>query len=102
MDKETAIEISKKYLDFLRENNISVESAYLFGSYVKGNYHKDSDIDLALVFSELDNSFLKQVELMKLGSRIDTRIEPHPFARKNFNMVNPFANEIMNSGFQVL
>jgi len=42
-----------------------------------------------------------QVELMKLGRQIDTRIEPHPLDESDFNPSNPFANEILTKGIQV-
>ncbi len=41
--------IIDKYLVALKNNNIPVKQAILFGSYAKGNYDEWSDIDLALV-----------------------------------------------------
>ena len=43
-----------------------------------------------------------QVELMKLGRKIDTRIEPHPFDESDFNSSDPFAHEILSKGIQVV
>ena len=43
----------------------------------------------------------RQVELMKLTRQIDTRIEPHPFRENEFNLSNPFVNEIVNNGVEV-
>ena len=68
----------------------------LFGSYVKGTPREDSDIDIAIVFSDYDNRLDRQVELMKLTRQIDTRIEPHPFRENEFNISNPFVNEIVS------
>lgn len=101
MDKEQAYEVAKKYADFLKNSKSGIKKIYLFGSYVKGKVNKDSDIDLAIVFDSLSNSFDMQVELMKLRRKFDTRIEPHPFRAKDFNMSNPFANEILTSGFEL-
>jgi uncharacterized protein len=60
--------IQNKYTDF--------ETVYVFGSYARGNSNQDSDIDLALIFRDLDDSkrFDLQVQLMLLASQIDTRI----------------------------
>jgi uncharacterized protein len=88
--------IQKKYTDF--------ESAYVFGSYARGNSNQDSDIDLALIFRDLDDSkrFDLQVQLMLLASQIDTRIEPHPVSHDDFYSDNPFAAEIKRTGFELL
>jgi len=102
MDKKTAFSIVRNYIAYLRSNNIAIEKAYIFGSYASGNFSEDSDIDLALILKNLSNNFIMQVELMKLGRRIDTRIEPHPFDESDFNTSNPFANEILSKGIQVI
>ena len=41
--------IIEKYLKLLKENGFSLNDAYLFGSYAKGNNTKWSDIDIAIV-----------------------------------------------------
>jgi predicted nucleotidyltransferase len=102
MDKTSSLEIIKKYISFLKENNFDIRKAYIFGSYIKGDFNEDSDIDLAVVMNNLSNSFMMQVELMKISRKFDTRIEPHPFDEADFNSSHPFANEILNTGFQVL
>lgn len=49
----------------------------LFGSYQKGNFHEDSDIDIAVVVDEFgDNFFENQTDLFRLTRGIDSRIEP--------------------------
>lgn len=101
MDKKTAFENVKKYIVFLKKNNFAIRKAYLFGSYVKGNFNDDSDIDLAVVINDLSNSYTMQVELMKISRKFDTRIEPHPFDEADFDSSNPFAHEILNSGIQI-
>ena len=102
MDKNTASENVKKYIAFLKENNFHIRKAYLFGSYVKGNFNDNSDIDLAVVMSNLSNSFTMQVELMKISRKFDTRIEPHPFDEADFDPSNPFAHEVLTTGVQIL
>ncbi len=102
MDQGVVIEIVKKYISYLKENKFNIQQAYLFGSYVTGKYHDDSDIDLALIMNNLPNRFITQVELMKIGRKFDTRIEPHPFEASDFNTMNPFANEILSRGIQIV
>ena len=100
MDKTDALDIAQKYAKLLR-NKFDFQKIILFGSYVKGNPRKDSDIDIAIVFSDYGNRLDRQVELMKLTRQIDTRIEPHPFREKEFDLSNPFVNEIMSNGMEV-
>ena len=101
MDKKQAYDVARKYANFLKKNKLGVKKIFLFGSYVKGTANENSDIDLAIVFETFSNSFDMQVELMKLRRKFDTRIEPHPFRDEDFNMSNPFANEVISSGFEL-
>jgi len=102
MDQKSAIEIVKRYLDYLKINKIDVQKAYIFGSYAKNKYRDDSDIDIAVILNNMSNSFLMQVELMKLSRKIDNRLEPHPFDATDFNASNPFVYEILKNGISVL
>jgi predicted nucleotidyltransferase len=102
MDKKAAFESVRKYISFLRENDFNIRKAYIFGSYAKGSFNDDSDIDLAVVMNDLSNSFLMQVELMKISRKFDTRIEPHPFDEADFDPSNPFAHEVLSTGVQIL
>lgn len=101
MDK--TIDIIKDYLGSLRRNKILIEKAYLFGSYAKNKSDQNSDIDLALILKSLpDNKkFDMQVQLLLIASEFDTRIEPHPISSQDFNLSNPFASEIIKSGFEI-
>ena len=100
--KKEAFESVRKYISFLKKNNFSIRKAYVFGSYAKGNFNDDSDIDLAVVMNDIPNGYLMQVELMKISRRFDTRIEPHPFDEMDFDSSNPFAHEVLTTGVQIL
>ncbi len=102
MDKKPGLETVKNYITFLKEHDFDIRKAYIFGSYIKGDFNEDSDIDLAVVMNDLSNSFTMQVELMKIGRKFDTRIEPHPFDEADFNSSHPFASQILSTGIQVL
>jgi len=101
MDKDKASIIARKYIEFIRKRDPNVKKAFIFGSHVKGTCGEDSDIDLALVFKKLNNTFDMQVQLMKLRRKFDTRIEPHAFRESDFNISNPFANEILKTGLEI-
>jgi hypothetical protein len=38
---------------------------------------------------------------MKLRKNVDLRIEPHPINASDFNVMNPFACEIMKKGIEL-
>ena len=102
MAQRDHIERIKEYISYLKKNEFKICRVYLFGSYAKGNYSKDSDIDLAIVMSNIANGYKMQVQLMKISRKFDTRIEPHPFDETDFNSSNPFAHEVLTSGIQIL
>jgi predicted nucleotidyltransferase len=90
-------------LDLIKEQFTDIEKVYLFGSYAKGKSTEDSDIDVALIFSNLDDSkrFEIQVQLMMLAAQIDSRIEPHPISHADFDSGNPFVIEIKKTGIEI-
>jgi predicted nucleotidyltransferase len=99
MDNRYAIEIVDKYISFLvREQNLNLYQVYLFGSYAKNIQNQDSDIDVAIVFQNLENRLDMQLNLMKWRRKFDLSIEPHPFDKSDFNVNNPFAYEIIKTG----
>lgn len=100
MDKGEAIEITKKYAQAVRAKYKFVK-IILFGSYAKGNCHKDSDIDIAVVLKDYNNLMETRLDLMRLRRKIDSRIEPHPFREKDFDISNPLVYEIVKYGAEV-
>ncbi len=100
MDKADAIKIAQKYADAVR-GNFNFVKVILFGSFAKGNYNEDSDIDIAIIFNDYGNLIDMQLELMRLRRKIDSRIEPHPFREKDFTLSNPLVNEIVKYGQEI-
>jgi len=86
----------------LLQHDYPVQKMFLFGSYARGNYHKDSDIDLAIFLQELPDPFQTQVNMLKLTWKFDTRVEPHPFDAKDFATSNPTVNEIRRTGIEII
>jgi uncharacterized protein len=100
MDKADVINIAQKYANavYSKYNFIKV---ILFGSYAKGNFNTDSDIDIAFVFKDFGNISDMQLELMRIRRKIDSRIEPHPFRESEFVLSNPIVNEIVKYGKEI-
>ncbi len=102
MDKGTN-KIISDYISFIGKQNNQLVKAFLFGSYAKKTNRPDSDIDIALIISNLndDEKFDLQVQLMLMASDFDLRIEPHPISDKDFNSENPFIAEIKRTGIEI-
>ena len=97
MDKRDVLDIAIEYANAVKSKYDFVR-IILFGSYVKVNFTADSDIDIAVVLKDYNNLIDVQVDLMRLRRKIDSRIEPHPFREKDFNITNPIVNEIIKYG----
>ena len=91
-----------KFLEAIRKR-VRIETAFLYGSYVRGVRKEWSDIDLAVVSPDFSaDLFEERIALMILAAKIDDRIEPHPFRPEDFNEQNPVVDEIRRSGLQVI
>ena len=97
---EDALNIARKYAEAI-STRFHFTRLILFGSYAKGNYNNDSDIDIAVVFEDYSNLIDMQLELMRLRRKIDSRIEPHPFRENEFELSNPIVSEIMKYGQEI-
>jgi uncharacterized protein len=100
MDQRDALNIAAKYADAVKSKYDFVR-IILFGSYAKGTHNADSDIDIAVILKDYGNLIDTQVDLMRLRRKIDSRIEPHPFREKDFDISNPIVNEIIKYGHKV-
>lgn len=94
--------IVKEYAELLKQE-IKLDRVYLFGSYAKGTYNDNSDIDIAVVADDFTGDrFEDSLKLRKLRRRIDCRIEPHPIKSDRFDLLNPFIREIVNTGIRIM
>ncbi len=100
MDKKDALTIARKFAEAVK-TNYNCKQVFLFGSYVKGTYHEESDIDIAVILEDFNNPIDIQLELMRLRRKIDSRIEPHPFREKDFDITNPVVHEILEHGERI-
>ncbi len=98
---EQIIDIIKKYIEKISQF-YKIDAIILFGSYAKGTENADSDIDIAIISSDFKDIIDDGAKLIGLTWKIDTRIEPHPIAKEDYdNASNPFVREIMNTGIKV-
>ena len=78
MDKTKVRNLVEEYAKLVVKNMI-VNKIILYGSYARGDYRKDSDIDVAVVVpkSSISKDILEDMtKLFKLRRNISTDIEP--------------------------
>ena len=77
LDKETVINTVERYVEAVKME-FSPSLVVLFGSYVNGNPHEDSDIDIGIVFNGFTGDLLEaSAKLWRLRHNISFDIEPH-------------------------
>lgn len=100
-ERSEIIKMLDKLIKTLKEHQIPVFEAYLFGSYANGKNAEYSDIDVALISDEF--SGVRYHDVKKIGRivrNIDYRIEIHPFALKDKDE-SMFLDEIIRTGIRV-
>ncbi len=83
MDKREAITLARKYASVVA-NELRPDKIVLYGSYAKENASDESDIDIAVISSDITDVFDDMAKLMSLTWGINTRIEPHPIRTEKF------------------
>ena len=77
LDKTTVREIAARYAEEVRAV-LSPDAVILFGSYVNGNPHEWSDIDIAVVVNGFQGNWLETASMLcGLTRRVSIDIEPH-------------------------
>ena len=97
MDKAEVVERVKQYADIL-SHELPVKEVILFGSYVSGHPHEDSDIDVAVVMHDVETADYIAVltRLSALSTPIDPMIEPHLMLETGNN--GGFLQEVQRTG----
>jgi len=102
VEKVLAVEKIKRYLSELSRHGIHIEKAYLYGSYARGNYHKDSDIDIVIISKDFQGMrFSDWKRIAPFTEDIDVRIEPMPYRPEDFTDSDPLAVEVMATGEEI-
>jgi predicted nucleotidyltransferase len=86
MVEPTILETVQSYLNIVRQADIRVSRAILYGSHARGQAHPDSDIDILVIAPEFDEPYSKKrVDLLwELRARSDSRIEPIPVGERQW------------------
>ena len=97
-------DIAKQYVKSVKNSGMNISNAYLFGSYAKGNPHKDSDIDICIVSDQFGDDYIDEaVKLRVISFDVDNRIEPVPFTTLDLNdKYSSLASEIKKYGISLI
>ncbi len=85
------------------KSGLNVKRVILFGSYARGNYTDNSDIDVCIIAENISNNYLAMLQIAPKVIDIDVRIEPVVFSDKEFNESNLYGllKEIKDYGIEV-
>jgi len=86
MDKNTAIEATRKFRKALEERNIKVDKIILFGSYSKGTQRDGSDIDVAVISKDFEGrNYWERIDILTDAIyEVFQPIEAVPFTPKEW------------------
>jgi predicted nucleotidyltransferase len=98
MDKVQAIKLAQRYKTAVAER-LPLKALYLYGSYSKGTYTADSDIDIAIVVENLNDDYFADTPLLwKLKRKISNLIEPVLLTE---DKSNPLYTDILKTGILI-
>lgn len=99
---QEVLNVTIDYISKLKKQ-IPVEKVILFGSYAKGTYTADSDVDLAVFSSAFDNMSrvdgLTFLLVQALGYKID--LQPQPYTMKDYVEHTGLVDEILKTGIEI-
>lgn len=104
MAKRKIIESLKKYITLLKKEGVSVEKAFLYGSYSLDTETDDSDIDLMIVTNNMDaDNDMVIGKIWKLTRKINTKIEPFLVGLDRFKYSDnsPLIDLVKKSGIEI-
>jgi len=101
MAKREIVEILKEYIFVLRSEGITIDKAYLYGSYLSNKATEESDIDIMLV-TENEDDYLTG-KIWSLTRKVNSKIEPYPVGKDRFNnnMDSPLIELVKKTGLQI-
>ena len=105
MARSEVIELLKKYILLLNSEGISVNKAFLFGSYSTDTASESSDIDVMIVSDKYDeNDDMAIGKVWNLTRKISTKIEPYFIGNLKFKEDNssPLLSMIREQGIEIV
>ena len=104
MSQKDAINIIRLYLEILKQAGISIDKAFLYGSFARNEATEDSDIDIMLVSSlfDTDDDYVLAKPWI-YSAKVDPRIEPISVGLHRFNTdeTSPIIELVKQTGIEI-
>jgi predicted nucleotidyltransferase len=104
MSQKEVIDKVKQYCLLLNSSGITVEKAFLFGSWARGDSRQESDIDVMIVSSMFDTyDVMLKAKAWRMTETIDLKIEPYTVGLKRFenDHISPLLQIIKTEGIEI-
>ena len=103
MAKNEVIMLLQSYIQLLRAEGISVDKAFLYGSYLSNSASVDSDIDLMIVTDNDDDDYLAG-KIWKLTRKVSSKIEPFLVGKGRFygDDNSPLVDLVKRTGLEII
>lgn len=108
MPKKKIIEIAAFIQKFLHRRRVRVEKIILFGSYARGDFSEDSDVDIAIVSKDFEDKDIFEKAQMLKGlnwSLVKTFVLPFdivPLASSEWEHSSSLIAQFARQGRQIL
>jgi len=99
--------IKESLVSFLHEiiDRFDIDQIILFGSFARGDFHENSDVDLIIV-GDFEEDFFSRIGKILEIAPLDLDIEPFVYTRKEFDKMkqneSPFILKALSEGIMVL
>lgn len=94
----------KKYLILLNSKGVTIDHAFLYGSFARNEEDSESDIDVMLISDlfEIRNDDITY-QVWKSAMEIDKRMEPYLVSTKRFNKddYSPLISSVKTEGIEI-
>ena len=81
------------------KEKIEITKIFIYGSYVKGNFRTESDIDICIIAKNIKNNFKATLTASSTSALIDPKFEPIVISDEEFESGNfGIIQEIKNTG----
>ena len=105
MSQEEIVAILRRYIQLLNESSLSIEKAFLYGSFASNQATQESDLYVLLVSKSFDKPGIEAKTLVwSLTRKIDTRIEPYSVGVAKFfsDEISPLFQIVKREGIEIV
>lgn len=103
----SSIKIKESLVRFLHEiiDRFEVDQIILFGSYARGDFHENSDVDLIIVGNFQEDFFSRIGKILEIAP-LELDVEPFIYTKDEFNKMeqneNPFILNALSEGLMII